>query len=116
MIQNIRRSLTDLLGDAYISAVCSARAALTGESLEVQRAIADEKIDFYPDAFAARQEELMDSIGKQIAPAFDDREDGAPTGSYRAAQHSASAPLGGRRKPGSSERFMCRSAAPVLRA
>ena len=32
MIQNIRRSLTDLLGAEYTAAVCRARAALTGES------------------------------------------------------------------------------------
>ena len=33
MIQNIRRSLTDLLGAEYTAAVCRARAALTGELL-----------------------------------------------------------------------------------
>ena len=59
MIQNIRRSLTDLLGAEYTAAVCRARAALTGESPEALRAVADEKVDFYPEAFARRQEELM---------------------------------------------------------
>ena len=52
MIQNIRRSLTDLLGAEYTAAVCRARAALTGESPEALRAVADEKVDFYPEAFA----------------------------------------------------------------
>ena len=42
MIQNIRRSLTDLLGAEYTAAVCRARAALTGESPEALRAVADE--------------------------------------------------------------------------
>ena len=55
MIQNIRRSLTDLLGAEYTAAVCRARAALTGESPEALRAVADEKVDFYPEAFARRQ-------------------------------------------------------------
>ena len=32
MIQNIRRSLTDLLGAEYTAAVCRAPAALTGGS------------------------------------------------------------------------------------
>ena len=59
MIQNIRRSLTDLLGAEYTAAVCRARAALTGESPEALRSVADEKVDFYPEAFARRQEELM---------------------------------------------------------
>ena len=95
MIQNIRRSLTDLLGAEYTAAVCRARAALTGESPEALRAVADEKVDFYPEAFARRQEELMGDIGHSLAPAFADTEDGAPTHSYRAAQHSFAAPLGG---------------------
>ena len=43
MIQNIRRSLTDLLGAEYTAAVCRARAALTGESPEALRAVADEE-------------------------------------------------------------------------
>ena len=70
MIQNIRRSLTDLLGAEYTAAVCRARAALTGESPEALRAVADEKVDFYPEAFARRQEELMGDIGHSLAPAF----------------------------------------------
>ena len=55
MVKNIRRSLADLLGEDYIAAVCRARAALTGEREADLRAIADEKIEFYPDSFAARQ-------------------------------------------------------------
>lgn len=70
MIQNIRRSLTDLLGAEYTAAVCRARAALTGESPEALRAVADEKVDFYPEAFARRQEELMGDIGHSLAPAL----------------------------------------------
>lgn len=95
MIQNIRRSLTDLLGEEYIAAVCRARAALAGESEAALRAVADEKIEFYPEAFAARQEALMDRVGEALVPPFPDTEDGAPTHSYRAAQHSFAAPLGG---------------------
>ena len=68
MIQNIRRSLTDLLGAEYTAAVCRARAALTGESPEALRAVADEKVDFYPEAFARRQEELMGDIGHPFIP------------------------------------------------
>lgn len=95
MIETIRRSLTDLLGEAYIAHVCAARAALTGESPKALRAVADERIDFYPASFAARQEELMPRLGQALAPAFENAEDGAPTHSYHAAQHSFAAPLGG---------------------
>ncbi len=95
MLQNIRRSLTDLLGGDYTAAVCRARAALTGEDEAALRAVADETIDFYPEAFAARQEALMERVGETLVPPFADTEDGAPTHSYRAAQHSFAAPLGG---------------------
>lgn len=95
MIQNLQRSLTDLLGAEYIGHVITARAALTGESEAALRAIADETVDFYPAAFAARQEQLMAHLGQAFAPAFKNHENGAPTDSYRAAQHGAAAPLGG---------------------
>ena len=95
MIRNVQHSLASLLGEAYIDAVCRARAALTGRSYEELSALAHEPVDFYPEAFAARQEELMALVGTQVTPAFPDELDGAPTGSYRAAQHSAAAPLGG---------------------
>ena len=39
MLQNIRRSLTDLLGGDYTAAVCRARAALTGEDEAALRAL-----------------------------------------------------------------------------
>lgn len=91
--------------------MCRARAALTGESPEALRAVADEKVDFYPEAFARRQEELMGDIGHSLAPAFADTEDGAPTHSYRAAQHSFAAPLGGWAHSASARTAACISRA-----
>lgn len=95
MIVNIQRSLADILGTQYLTAVCRARAMLTGRSFDELWAIANEKVDFYPEAFAARQEELMELIGKQVISAFETTENGAPTASYGAAQHNGMAPLGG---------------------
>ncbi len=95
MIETIRRSLADLLGEEYLAAVCAARAALTGRPIGEFEAIARQAVDFYPAPFAHRQEALMARVGQQVVPPFADSLDGAPTGSYRAAQHSAAAPLGG---------------------
>lgn len=95
MSMNIRRSLVDLLGESYAASVCRARAALTGQDYDSLYAIAAEKVDFYPQAFEDRQEALMDQIGRQIVPAFTSGENGAPTRSYGAAQHSEAAPLSG---------------------
>lgn len=95
MILNIRRSLVDILGEEYLAAVCRARALLSGRSYEQLWAIANEQVDFYPEAFALRQEELMDLVGKQVIPGFETTENGAPTASYGAAQHNDMAPLSG---------------------
>ena len=93
MLHNIRRSLMDLIGTEYLDAVINARASLTQEDPAALRAVAEEKVDFYPDSFALRQEELMAQVGQRFLPAFSDNESGAPTDSYRAAQHSSAAPL-----------------------
>lgn len=95
MIQNISRSLIDLLGESYIASVCRAKSLLSGRSYDELYAIASEKVEFYPQAFAQRQEELMDLVGQSLIPAFENTETGAPTGAYGAAQHSDMAPLGG---------------------
>ncbi len=95
MLKNVRLSLKDLLGESYIAAACAARAFLTGESEQALRSIAEEKIDCWPDSFARRQEELMRQVGRQAVPAFDDREPGAPTHAYGAAQHAFAAPVSG---------------------
>ncbi len=93
MLQNIRLSLTDLVGRDYICAVCAARSALTGEDEKALLAYANTPVAFYPEPFAARQDALMERIGRSIAQAFPDADAGAPTDSYRKAQHSFAAPL-----------------------
>ena len=93
MLANVRLSLEDLLGKEYLSAVCAARAFLTGENEEELRRIAEEKVDCWPEAFARRQEEMMKRVGSQAVPAFEDREAGAPSRAYGAAQHAFAAPL-----------------------
>ena len=95
MLKNLRISLADLLGEEYVSAVCEARAFLTGESGDALRAAAEEKIECWPESFAARQEALMDRVGTRAVSAFADRETGAPTRAYGAAQHTSAAPLSG---------------------
>ena len=93
MLQNIERSLADLLGGDYVSAVCAARSALTGEDGAALQALAQTRCAFYPPAFAARQEALMQRIGERLTPGLPNANEGAPTDAYRAAQHAAAAPL-----------------------
>lgn len=95
MIENFSRSLEDLLGAAYVTAVCRARSALTGESEAALLDLARQPVEFYPASFAARQETLMDLVGEQLCPAAEavSAEPGAPTDSYGAAQHFGPAPV-----------------------
>lgn len=95
MFQSFCRSLTDLLGEQYIDHICAANSALTGESAAALRLLAMEPVEFCPADFFARQEALVARTGERIAPAFESAEEGAPSDSYRAAQHNAQAPLAG---------------------
>ena len=61
--KNLALSLNDLLGREFTEAVCSARAFASGEDTAALRALADEKVDFYPESYSARVDELLDSVG-----------------------------------------------------
>lgn len=92
---NVSRSLSDLVGEEYTNYVCAASAALTGESEAALRFLVNEQVPFCPPAFFARQEALMPRTGEPLAPALENGGSGAPSDSYRAAQHNAQAPLAG---------------------
>jgi len=94
-MQNIRKSLRDLLGAEYIAAVCEAQAFLTGRSKSEFIALADEAIDFFPEAFQARADFLLDRVPAQVSSALNNSNGGAPTASFAAAQHNVMAPLAG---------------------
>ncbi|MFD5224259.1 aminotransferase class III-fold pyridoxal phosphate-dependent enzyme [Microbacterium sp. NPDC058342] len=95
MITSPRRSLRDLLGSDYIDAVIRTAHAVSGTEESALAALADEAVDFYPPAFAERARELARRTGDSLVPPFADDLEGAPTDSYRRAQKTAAAPLGG---------------------
>lgn len=94
-MNNCRRSLSDMLSTAYTDSVIGARSALTGESVDELRKIAEEKIDFFPRSFEAHQNELMEKVGAQLVKPFVNDETGAPSSSFFTAQHNFMAPIGG---------------------
>lgn len=94
-MNNISLSLADILGQGYVNAVCKAKSALSGESVNTLLAIANEKAEFYPDDFAKRQNQLMKNLGASVCEPFENNLKGAPTHSYAEAQHSFAAPIGG---------------------
>ncbi len=94
-IENVALSLADLLGSDYLAAVCRTQSALTGVPEAELRRLAEEKVEFYPPEFARRCDELAVLAGSRLVEAFAGGNAGAPTDSFRRAQHSEMAPLGG---------------------
>ncbi len=93
MFKNIKMSLTDLLGSEYTNAVCAAEAALGAMSLEESQAIANEKVEFFPEAVQKKNSEMLALVGKQVMPEVPHITDGAPTDSFRKAASRAAAPV-----------------------
>lgn len=86
-------SLADLLGKAYVEAVCDAQAFLTGESKLDYLAIAHEKVDFYPEAYQVRLDALLAHVGRQVIERVPASSPGASTMSFARAANNTAAPL-----------------------
>jgi acetylornithine/succinyldiaminopimelate/putrescine aminotransferase len=95
MIVDIARSLTDLIGEPYIEAVCRAGSALTGEDAGVLRALADRKVAFYPEARTLRLEELFTRVGTLVGEPVALGREGAPMAAMRTANKGEAAPVNG---------------------
>ncbi len=93
--RGISRSLVDLLGRDYLEAVCAARAFTEGCDPGALRAVAEEKVDFYPAAFARRLDELVDRVGTRVCPGLSASARGAGSGGYAAVSRNGPAPLTG---------------------
>lgn len=92
-MKNIKKSLIDLLGKEYISAVIESQSFLTGKTKTGLRKIAEKKIDFYPEEFQSRQTELLRHVGEKVVSGFRLKSEGAPTDAFGKAQHSEMAGL-----------------------
>jgi 4-aminobutyrate aminotransferase-like enzyme len=88
-------SLSDLVGRDYTDAVCRGRSLLTGVPLPRLQTLAEEKIDFAPDAYMHRLDALLDVVGQQVCEGLAVSAKGAGTRAFNEAMHSAAAPLGG---------------------
>ena len=62
-------SLADLLGKEYTNAVAAAEAALGAHSLEEALAIANEKVEFFPEAVQKKNSEMLSLVGKHLGTA-----------------------------------------------
>lgn len=94
MLTNISRSLKDLLGESYCKSISECVVLLHGLDREKVKELISKKVDFYSDEFKKHQDELVDNVGKQIVPAFENDSLGAPTVSFEKASNLKASPIG----------------------
>ena len=96
MFKNIKMSLADLLGKEYTDAVAAANAALGAMSLEEAEAIANDKVDFFPECVQKKNSEMLAKVGTQVIGPVPYVTAGAPTDSFRKAASREAAPVAAR--------------------
>jgi acetylornithine/succinyldiaminopimelate/putrescine aminotransferase len=92
-IKNLQLSLSDLVGKEYIESVCKAKAFIENKNIEEFYMIANEKIDFFPNSFAKRIDELVDMVGKKVTDSINKSSLGAATNAFANATKFEMAPL-----------------------
>ncbi len=90
-------SLVDILGKEYNQAVCNGRAFLEGADPSPWVSLSQEKVDFFPEEFRNRLDELVDHVGERviIPLAQSDSPRGATTNAFIKATRPGMAPLSG---------------------
>jgi 4-aminobutyrate aminotransferase-like enzyme len=94
-LANPSLSLSDLVGSEYLNAVVEARALAEGADRQGLLALANEKVEFYPETFRKRVDELLDSVGRKVTSGFGCSASGATTAAFLKASRLAQAPLVG---------------------
>lgn len=94
MFVNVKMSLADLLGKKYTDRVVAANVALGAMTMEEALALAEEKVDFFPESAQERNSRLLSLVGKQIIEPLGESTDGAPTDAFRKAENKDAAPIG----------------------
>ncbi len=95
MFNSPKLSLSDILGSGYTQAIARANDFLGIMSYDESMAIADEKIDFYPEEKQAKNDELLSKVGTVIIEGFDNCEKGCATNAFANATNTAMAPVTG---------------------
>jgi len=93
MIKNIRLSLQDIAGKEYITQVIDAAAKFGfGDTADLQKT-AEEKVDFFPESFARKLDDLLEYTGKPFSGTFHNSASGAGSAAFDQALHKEMAPL-----------------------
>ena len=95
MIKNLQLSLKDIAGEEYIDRVCQASAKLNSKNYAELLAVAERKVDFYPEALVNKLDAMIEGIGKEFSAPLEKSSDGAGTAAFNDALHRENAPLTG---------------------
>ncbi|MEN8228864.1 MAG: aminotransferase class III-fold pyridoxal phosphate-dependent enzyme [Bacteroidota bacterium] len=93
LLNNLEISLLDLLGEEYMQAVCVARAFIANESVEDHLSEASRKVEFFPEDFSNRLDELLELTGKKVTDGLVATVEGATTNAFREATTTKKSPL-----------------------
>ena len=88
-------SLSDLLGRDYTEAIARANDMLGVMSYDETMAVADEKVDFYPEAKQMKNDEMLERVGTQVIEPMNSSADGAATAAFAKATTKGLAPVTG---------------------
>ncbi|MBN1579420.1 MAG: aminotransferase class III-fold pyridoxal phosphate-dependent enzyme [Anaerolineae bacterium] len=94
-MNNVQISLSDLVGKAYIDAVCAARAFVENSDKRALLKIAEAKVDLVPAQYLWLMDGLVNYIGQQICDGLPTFALGAGTDAFRQAIRAEAAPLTG---------------------
>ena len=83
MFKNISLSLADITGREYINGIIEGACFFGTLTRDEAKALAYEKIDFYPVEAQLRNSELVSFVGHEVVKPVADPNDGAPTDSFR---------------------------------
>ena len=95
MFNEVKLSLSDILGEEYIEKVASVNAFFGCTEKEEIIRLANEKVDFYSQKIQEKNDELLKSVGKQVTDKYENNNDGAPTDSFKKAMSKQTAPISG---------------------
>ncbi len=95
MLHNISRSLTDLLGNDYSSALAACAAVIQGMDAGQAHALLHQPVDFFSSRRSSYLDDLLPMTGTQITAGICVTNSGAGTMSYNKASHLEAAPLSG---------------------
>ena len=96
MFKNIKMSLSELLGSKYTATLIAANYAIGDLSLGEGAALANGRVEFYPEEVQKKNTEMLALVGKQVVDPMPLVTDGAPTDSFRKAASRDAAPVAAR--------------------